>query len=114
MEEKAMTFAEFAELSGRTARYPGRGEGNLVYPALGLTGEAGEVAEKVKKIIRDHGGDASASRDLLVKELGDVLWYIAALAFELGVPLEEVARRNVEKLQSRADRGVLSGSGDER
>lgn len=112
--ESPMTFETYAQLAGETARYPGRGTGTLVYPTLGLTGEAGEVAEKVKKILRDQAGEIGDARDLLVKELGDVLWYVAALAHELDVPLEEVARRNIEKLQSRASRGVLAGSGDER
>lgn len=110
----ALTFAEYAERAGATARYPGRGEGNLTYPTLGLTGEAGEVAEKVKKILRDQGGEIGDKRELLVKELGDVLWYVAALAHELGVSLDSVALGNLEKLESRRARGVLGGSGDER
>jgi NTP pyrophosphatase (non-canonical NTP hydrolase) len=75
-----------------------------------LTGEAGEVAEKVKKMVRDGTLDTEG----LKKELGDVLWYLAALASDLGVTLEEVAAGNVTKLRSRAERGVIGGSGDNR
>ena len=82
---------------------------------LGLAGEAGETADKVKKIIRDKGGYASEEdRASLVKELGDVLWYVANLARYLDVPLSEVAKGNIEKLSSRKKRGKLHGAGDER
>ncbi len=87
----------------------------LPYLALGLNGEAGEVAEKVKKVYRDAEGEVSeATRAAIKKELGDVLWYLAVLAETLGVPLEEVARENLEKLASRKERGVLHGEGDDR
>ena len=104
----SMTFNEYQEEAKKTAIYPA--EYRLVYPTLGLTGEAGEVAEKVKKMVRDGKLDA----DGLKKELGDVLWYLAALATDLGVTLEEVAAGNVAKLRSRAERGVIGGSGDNR
>ncbi len=108
-----MELAEYQRLSRRTAEYPR--EAWLSYPALGLAGEAGEVAEHVKKAIRDDGGELSAERRAaLTKELGDVLWYVSQLASELGLELEEVAQVNLEKLLSRQRRGVLSGSGDER
>ena len=97
----------------KTAVYPK--EHAVSYLALGLNGEAGEVAEKVKKIIRDRGGViGNQHQDDLVKELGDVLWYAANLASVLGVELEEVAQTNLDKLQSRQLRGVLKGSGDNR
>lgn len=83
----------------------------IVYPALGMMGEAGEVSEKVKKWLR---GDKELDKAELVKEVGDVLWYIAALADDLGYTLEDVAKMNVEKLSSRRDRGVVKGSGDNR
>jgi NTP pyrophosphatase (non-canonical NTP hydrolase) len=87
----------------------------LSYPALGLAGEAGEVAEHAKKAIRDDGGMLSGERrQAMAKELGDVLWYVSQLASELGLELEDVAQANLEKLLSRQRRGVLSGSGDER
>ena len=108
-----MELSEYQRLARRTAEYPR--EAWLVYPALGLAGEAGEVAEHVKKAIRDDGGTVSDERRAaLAKELGDVLWYLAGLASELGLDLEEIAQGNLEKLLSRQRRGVLSGSGDER
>jgi NTP pyrophosphatase (non-canonical NTP hydrolase) len=108
-----MELSAYQRLSRRTAEYPR--DAWLAYPALGLAGEAGEVAEHAKKAIRDDGGTVSDERRaLMAKELGDVLWYVAQLATELGLELEDVARENLEKLSSRQRRGVLSGSGDER
>jgi NTP pyrophosphatase (non-canonical NTP hydrolase) len=87
----------------------------LAYPALGLAGEAGEVAEHAKKAIRDDAGVVTEERRLaMAKELGDVLWYVSQLASELGLELDQIAHANLEKLLSRQRRGVLSGSGDER
>jgi len=102
-----MNFNEYQKIARSTAIYPK--EYKVIYPALGLCGEAGEVAEKVKKNIRD-----GKSLDGVGLELGDVLWYISALADDLGVTLEEVAQANVDKLQSRKDRGKIGGSGDNR
>ena len=97
-----------------TTTYPGAGD-NIVYPTLGLAGEAGEVAEKVKKMLRDDGGVMTGERlQALAGELGDVLWYVAQVATEAGLELEEVAQANLDKLLSRQQRGVLSGSGDSR
>lgn len=82
---------------------------------LGLPGEAGEVADKFKKIIRDQAGEITAEdRDEIVKELGDVMWYVALTAEYLGVPLSEVGERNIAKLSSRRERGKIGGSGDNR
>ena len=82
---------------------------------LGLTGEAGETADKVKKIIRDKEGKFSEEdKREIVKELGDVMWYLAGIARYLDVDLSEVAEGNIEKLASRKQRGVISGSGDNR
>lgn len=108
-----MNLSEYQRESRRTAEYPR--EAWLVYPALGLAGEAGEVAEHAKKTIRDDGGKVSDERRAAMsKELGDVLWYVAQLATELGLDLDEIAGQNLEKLFSRQTRGVLSGSGDDR
>ena len=83
----------------------------IIYPVLGLCGESGEIAEKVKKWLR---GDKELDRDALLSELGDPLWYLASLADDLGYTLQDIVDRNVEKLSSRKDRGVLKGSGDNR
>jgi len=106
-------LSDYQRLSRRTAEYPR--EAWLAYPALGLAGEAGEVAEHAKKAIRDDGAQVTDERRAaMTKELGDVLWYVAQLASELGLNLDEIAEDNLEKLLSRQRRGVLSGSGDDR
>jgi NTP pyrophosphatase (non-canonical NTP hydrolase) len=106
-------LSEYQRQSRSTAEYPR--EAWLAYPALGLAGEAGEVAEHAKKAIRDDGGAVSDERKAAMsKELGDVLWYVAQLATELGLDLDQIAAANLEKLLSRQKRGVLSGSGDDR
>ena len=109
-----MLLNDYQLESRSTARYPDAGN-NLIYPTLGLTGEAGEVADKVKKLIRDRGGvvDQQFTEDVAL-ELGDVLWYVAQLATELGLTLEQVASANLGKLQSRSQRGTLQGEGDHR
>lgn len=112
-----MTLNEYQSGARTTALYPEHAR--IVYPALKLAGEAGEVAEKLGKLMRDEGFEpgaplGDAARDALVKELGDVLWYVANLAADLGVGLDEVASINLAKLASRRDRGVIHGSGDER
>lgn len=94
---------------------PAAADAGIVYLALGLNGESGEVAEKVKKIVRDQAGKLTDfDRVEIGKELGDVLWYLAMLAEELGISLEEVAQGNIDKLISRKERGVIHGSGDNR
>ena len=112
-----MDFDKYQDASAEFAQYPHAGTGSplaLAYVGLGL-GEAGEVQGKLKKVIRDSGGMVlEETRTALVSELGDVLWYVAATARELGVPLSEVAEGNIAKLQSRLDRGVIGGSGDTR
>jgi len=114
-----MRLSDYQRGATETAVYPEQGNvGGLMYAALGLAGEAGEIANKVKKVFRDGATDSPdkrAERMLeLQKELGDVLWYVAALATELGCDLDAVARGNLQKLQSRKARGVLGGSGDDR
>ena len=94
-----------------TAIYPENAK--IVYPALGLAGEAGEVADKVKKIYRD-GKDDARFRGEIAKEIGDVLWYCATLADDLGFSLQQVAEMNIHKLKSRKVAGTIGGSGDNR
>lgn len=109
-----MTFEEYQVASRKTALYPNTGS-NFIYPTLGLVGEAGEVAEKIKKVLRDADGVLTdETREKITKELGDVLWYLAQLSTEIGVQLDDVATQNIAKLQSRLDRGVLHGNGDNR
>ena len=109
-----MTFDEYQREAARTAQYPLIGHG-VIYPTLGLTNEAGEVAGKVKKIFRDKGGQISpADREALKYELGDVLWYLAQIATELDLSLQDVAEANLEKLFSRLERGAIRGEGDYR
>ena len=109
-----MKLNEYQDKCKKTAVYPAKGM-NYSYPALGLVGEAGEVAEKIKKVIRDQDGVLTEENKTEIgKELGDVLWYIAIMADEMGLTLEEVAEGNLKKLWSRKERGVLGGSGDNR
>ncbi len=109
-----MTFEEYQKLSRKTAVYPRKGK-NFIYPTLGLTGESGEVAEKVKKVIRDKKGLIDKeTKSEIAKELGDVLWYVSQLTSELGFSLDEIAKSNINKLYSRMKRGRLKGNGDNR
>ena len=113
-----MQFNEYQERVKETAIYPNVGD-NFVYPALGLAGETGEVIEKIKKLVRDNNITSAAmveeeKKQEIKKEMGDVLWYLAQLSTEFGFLLEEVAERNIEKLASRKERGMLRGSGDNR
>jgi NTP pyrophosphatase (non-canonical NTP hydrolase) len=97
-----------------TALYPGKGE-NIYYPALGLNGEAGEVADKIKKVYRDDNGKLNPkTSEAIAMELGDVLWYIADLSYELGYSLETIAYMNLNKLKERMENGKIGGSGDDR
>ena len=107
-----MEMNDYQTAAKGTAIYPI--EQGLIYTVLGLCGESGEVAEKVKKMIRDGDDKSGNFEDELGKELGDVLWYLANLASELGFTLEDIARNNLHKLQYRKSRGVIGGSGDNR
>lgn len=113
-----MKMNEYQDFTVKTALYPGVGTGRIEaisYTALGLVGEAGEIANKVKKIIRDNDGvltpEVAAE---LAKELGDVFWYLARFAAEIDYPLENIAEANIAKLLDRRSRGVVTGSGDNR
>lgn len=109
-----MDFKEYQEKAQDTALYPSIQE-RYVYPTLGLVGEAGEIANKVKKIFRDDDGILSDDRRVeLQKELGDVLWYISQIATELELKLDDIAKDNIGHLLSRKERGALHGSGDNR
>jgi NTP pyrophosphatase (non-canonical NTP hydrolase) len=116
-----MTVSEYQKKAHETAAYPCGTIGpeahavNYLYPALGLAEEAGEVAGKYAKAIRDEEGVISEERKAaIVKELGDVMWFVAELATCLGVSLEDVVQKNLDKLASRKERGVIHGSGDDR
>ena len=109
-----MDFKTYQKKARITAQYPNLGS-NYIYPTLGLVGEAGEVAEKVKKVIRDNNYVFDIeSKKGIKKELGDVLWYLSNLCTEFNFSLEEVALQNLEKLKLRAEKGKISGSGDDR
>ena len=105
---KDMTLSSYQKVAASTAIYPTQHA--ITYPALGLAAEAGEVANKVKKILRDKNFDRSGIAD----ELGDCLWYIAALCRDLNIEMSEVAQGNLKKLKDRQDRGTLKGNGDKR
>lgn len=117
-----LTLDDYQAISEDTAIYPGKGTLlGLVYVGLGL-GESGEAQGKIKKILRDDGVSIGADKiaynpekvAALKGELGDQLWYIANTATELGLSLGDIARDNIDKLASRKERGVLTGSGDNR
>ena len=108
-----MTINEYQEGALRTAIYPE--SRRIIYPTLGLTGEAGEVADKVKKVIRDNNDEFTDERkQQIALELGDVMWYSATLAHDLGYSLDEICQMNLDKLASRMQRNKLHGSGEER
>lgn len=108
-----MALNEYQQIALETAVYPK--EYNITYPALGLAGEAGEVADKVKKVIRDNNADFSPIKcEEIAMEIGDVLWYCAVLADRIGYRLDAIARMNNRKLKSRQLRGKLGGYGDNR
>ncbi|MDP2704031.1 MAG: nucleoside triphosphate pyrophosphohydrolase family protein [bacterium] len=109
-----MDFNDYQKKSRETAIYPNAGK-DWVYPTLGLAGEAGEIANKMKKVIRDKNGKVDEeTRESIKGELGDTLWYVSQVATELNLSLDEIAEKNIEKLFSRKERGVIKGSGDSR
>ena len=108
-----MNMDEYQHLAYQTAKYPR--SMLIVYPALGMAGECGEVCNKVKKIYRDDNGLLSPGRKAMIEEeMGAVMWYLAALATDLGVKLGDVAWSNIKILQGREKRGTISGDGDQR
>ena len=113
-----MRLNDYQNKALSTAIYPERGTGSILalsYCALKLNGEAGEVAEKLGKIIKDNNGVISSDKkEAIKKELGDVLWYVSALARELNIPMEDVAEANLFKLAERHKNNTLKGSGDDR
>ena len=109
-----MNLSDYQQKSRATAKYPVIGHG-VIYPTLGLTNEAGEVAGKIKKVFRDKDGIISEeTREALKAELGDVLWYLAQVATELNLSLDEIAEHNIAKLLDRQARGKIQGDGDNR
>jgi len=114
MQDELYHFDLYQDAAEATALYPDKGD-NLYYPTLGLAGEAGEVCEKVKKIMRDQKGYVTEENtEAISQELGDVLWYVAMVATELNMSLSAIAEDNMQKLKDRQERGVLQGSGDKR
>jgi len=111
-----LTFDDYSNAAKRTALIPPREPESFYYGALGLAGEAGEIANKIKKVIRDNDGmfDSRLHGEVIAQELGDVLWYLWYMAEVCGFTLDQVAAMNIQKLQDRKDRGVISGSGDNR
>jgi NTP pyrophosphatase (non-canonical NTP hydrolase) len=110
-----ISFSQYQAETPKTAAYPDSGTGSLPalsYVALGLAGEAGEVANKVKKLIRDE--DSAEKRAAILAEAGDCLWYLSQLCIELGGDMGEVAVANLAKLNDRKDRGTIRGDGDNR
>lgn len=107
-----MHLNKYQEKALETAVYPEQYK--VIYPALGLNGEAGEVAEKVKKVLRGDSQLTDTRRDDIALELGDVLWYVATCAHDLGYSLDDIAKMNIKKLSMRQKKGLLGGNGDHR
>ena len=107
-KNKTMNLNDYQKMAARTAIY--KTTHAILYPALGLAGEAGEVANKIKKMLRDDDFDRAG----IAAEIGDVLWYIAALSRDLNIDLHDIAMQNLEKLYGRKARGTLGGNGDKR
>jgi len=110
-----MEFTDYQEKAHSTSQNTTIAGESSLYPVLGLCGESGEIAEKFKKVYRDKNGAMDADfLSLIEKELGDVLWYVAEICTQLNLNMGTVADRNIEKLFSRKERGVIGGSGDNR
>lgn len=115
-EETSHGLCDYQSKAQEFAIYPEKESDFPLYPILGLSGEAGEVAEKVKKMIRDFDGEpvSHSQRESIALELGDVLWYLTDIASNMGYTLAEIADKNISKLSSRRERGVIGGNGDNR
>jgi len=106
-----MEFNEYQEKAKETSMYPDKLDGGFFYTALSLSGEVGELLNKIKKIARDN---IQIKREEIISELGDILWYLSETARNFNISLEEVAEYNLKKIRSRKERGTLQGSGDNR
>lgn len=111
-----MNLNEYQSRARKTAVYPGKNElMGLMYVCLGLCGETGEFVEKIKKMIRDdHGIMTKEREELVIKELGDIIWYVANICSELKISMNDIAYTNLEKLNKRKENNTLHGDGDER
>ncbi|RJQ33957.1 hypothetical protein C4568_03425 [Candidatus Parcubacteria bacterium] len=111
-----MNFDEYQKLASRTATFSGKqAEIPLVYVALGLAGESGELIEKIKKVMRNDNGEISEEkREEIKREIGDVLWYLSQISRLCDIPFDDAAVTNIEKLADRAKRGVIKSEGDTR
>jgi NTP pyrophosphatase (non-canonical NTP hydrolase) len=107
-----MDLTEYQEFAKRTAIYPE--DLKVIYPAIGMANECGEALGKIKKTIRDKNRNFNINKDEIVSELGDVLWYMSAIATDLNVDLSEIAEKNVEKILRRQEAGTIRGDGDNR
>ena len=107
-----MNLDDYQEQAKATAIYDKKHA--IIYPALGLAGEAGEVSNKVKKLLRDGYENNKDYRKEISDEIGDVLWYVAVLADDIGCKLSDIANNNLLKLENRAKKGTIHGSGDKR
>tara|TARA_B100000925_G_scaffold291574_1_gene280179 strand:+ start:2596 stop:2949 length:354 start_codon:yes stop_codon:yes gene_type:complete len=116
--DEIMHFSEYEHIAKKSALYPKNEVNGVIYTAIGLSNESGEVLGKLKKIIRDFDGSFSEgveqNKEVLIDELGDVLWYLCLLGGEIGSSLEEIAQKNNKKLYSRLQSGTIKGDGDDR
>lgn len=110
-----MKLNDYQTEASKTADYEGLNVDPIVFLGLALSGETGEITEKIKKALRNDGGVFTTdTKNSIMHELGDVLWYVSQMSKHLGFSLEEVANYNLKKLESRYERGVIKSEGDER